>query len=138
MVRVYLPPGSGFARISISDSKVYGNGHGIRADDRSEVSIRNSSFSTNLNSGILAMSASQPVEITVDNCQVTNNGVANTSSGGIKANGALASIVISDNTISGNYNGITALNGADIFSFGSNRVSSNTVDGTPTGTLSSR
>lgn len=138
-VGVYVQPGAGgLATVSIAETKLYGNGHGLRADDRSVVSIRQSDVASNVNSGLLAMSGSQAVEIAVDNCQVTNNGVANPSSGGVKANGPLASIVISDNVITGNYNGISATGGGDVFSFGSNRVTSNTVDGTPTGTLTSR
>jgi hypothetical protein len=138
-VGVFVQPGAaGLATVSIAETKLYGNGHGLRADDRSVVSIRQSDVASNVNSGLFAMSGSQAVEIAVDNCQVTNNGVANPSSGGVKASGPLASIVISDNVITGNYNGINATGGGDVFSFGSNRVTSNTVDGTPTGTLTSR
>ena len=136
-VRV-TPGASGFAKVSIEHSRLYENGFGIKADDRSSISVRNSIISSNTNSGVKAQSSGQALEITVDDCQVTNNGTENSSASWINAMGALASIVISDNVISGNPYGISARDGGDIFSFGSNRVVGNDNDGTPTGTLSSR
>jgi hypothetical protein len=136
-VRV-TPGATGFARVSIEHSRLYENGMGIKAEDRSMSSLRDTVISSNVNSGVNAFSTSQAVEIVVDNCQVANNGVNNPSSAGIKAQGPMASVVASDNIVTGNNYGLFAGPGADIFSFGSNRVAGNNNDGTPTGTLSSR
>jgi hypothetical protein len=136
---VYVAPGaSGFAYVSIDNTRLNNNMYGLRAEARSMVSIRNSFVSNNTSNGITANSVTDPVEITVDSCQVTQNGINGSSAAGIKSNGVLASIVISENLISGNYNGLVASAGGDIFSFGSNRVVDNNVDGTPTGTLTTR
>jgi hypothetical protein len=136
---VYINPGaSGFAYVSIENTRLNNNLYGLRAEARSQVSIRNSFASNNISNGITANSATDPVEITVDNCQITQNGITGSMAAGIKSNGPMASIVISENLISGNYNGLIASAGADIFSFGSNRVVDNNVDGTPSGTLSTR
>ena len=136
---VYIEPGaSGFAYVSIDNTRLNNNMYGLRAEARSVVSIRNSFSSNNISNGITANSTSDPVEITIDNCQITQNGVTGPTSSGVKSNGTMASIVISDNLISGNYNGIIASGGADIVSFGSNRIVGNNVDGTPTGTLTTR
>lgn len=136
---VLVQPGAGgLATVTVTNSRLMDNSHGLRADDRSTVSARNSDFSNNANSGVLAISASQAVEITVDSCQLVNNGVGNASSAAIKSRGSLASILIADNTVTGNHNGIVRENGGDVFSFGRNRVSGNIVDGTATGTIATR
>jgi hypothetical protein len=132
------PGASGLAAASVVNTQLVSNAHGIKAEDRSVVSVRNSTLSFNTNSGFLASSAGQAVEASVDDCQITDNGATNPSSGGIKSSGALASVLISGNVITGNYRGIVAQSGGDIFSYGSNRISTNIVDGTPNGNLSTR
>ncbi len=133
-----VPGAGGFARVSIDNTRLLNNLYGLRADDRSMVSLRNSFVIGNDRNGILAMSASQAVEITADNNQITNNGVGFPTTAGVRAQGPLASVVISENVVSGNANGLSATAGGDIISFGSNRVVSNDVDGTSSGTISTR
>jgi hypothetical protein len=136
---IQITPGpSGFARAAIDNTRLIDNLLGLRADDRSMVSLRNSFVIGNDRNGILAFSTSQAVEITADNNQITNNGVGFSTSGGVKSQGPLASIVLSENVVSGNANGILVSGGGDVVSFGSNRVVSNDVDGSPTGTVSTR
>jgi len=130
--------GAGVATVTITNTRLFDNSHGLKAEDRSSVSIRNSDMSNNSNSGVLASSTIQAVEVTVDSCQVVNNGLGNASSAAIKAKGALASILIADNTVTGNYNGLVSQDGGDVVSFGRNRVSGNNVDGSPTGTIATR
>jgi len=136
-VRV-APGGAGVATVTIANSRLFDNGHGLKAEDRSTVSIRNSDVANNSNSGVQAFSAGQAVEITVDSCQVVNNGLGNPSSAALKANGALASMLIAENTVTGNYNGIVVEAGGDVLSFGGNRVSGNNTDGVPTGNIAKR
>ena len=137
---IYVLPGSGgSARVSISGTTISNNAGGVRIEDKSVVSIQNSTISSNSGNGIAANSISQPVEVTIDNSQITNNGVGVAGAAGVKSNGGLASVIISGNTITGNENGLAVSNGADIMSFGSNRVTANeNSDGSPTGTLSTR
>jgi hypothetical protein len=136
---IQITPGaSGFARASIDNTRMMNNLLGLRVDDRSVVSLRNSFVIGNARNGILASSTTQASEITADNNQITNNGVGYSTSAGVKSQGPLASIVISENVISGNANGILVTTGGDVVSFGSNRVVSNDVDGSPTGTVSTR
>ena len=129
----------GFARVSINRSTISGNAGGVRAEDKSVVSIQNTTISSNSGNGVAAVSGAQPVEITVDKSQVTNNGIGVASAAGIKSHGALASVVVSDNVIMGHENGLMMSGGADIMSFGSNRVTANdNTDGMPTGTMPTR
>lgn len=135
---IYVMPGAaGFANVSIENTKAINNKFGFRADERSIVSIRNSAATGNTNNGVLAYSAGQAVEITVDNCQIANNGIGNPTAAGVRAQGSFASVLISNNTISGNAYGVLADTGADIHSFGNNQIVSNWADGTPTGSLTS-
>ena len=133
-----VPGAGGFARVTIDHTRLLNNSFGLRADDRSMVALRNSFVTGNDRNGIIAVSVAQAVEITADNNQVTNNGVGFPGTAGVKAAGPLASVVISENVITGNANGISVLDGGDVMSFGSNRVVSNDVDGSPTGTMSTR
>lgn len=136
---ILVQPGAGgFARVSIDNTRLNNNLNGLLANDRSVVSIQNSFMSHNTNNGLMAFSAADAVEVNVGSSQITNNGIDNASGAGVRSQGALASVIISDNVISENPRGILAAGGGDIFSFGSNRVVSNTVDGSPTGTLTSR
>jgi len=136
---VLVEPGvSGVATVTISHSRLLDNGHGLKAEDRSTVSIRESDLANNLNSGVQASSTSQAVEVVVDSCQVVNNGIGNSASAGIKAKGPLASVLIAQNTVTGNYNGLVAQDGGDVVSFGSNRVGGNTVNGVPSATMQTR
>ena len=127
------------ARLVVHDSTISNNAGGVRAEDKSVVSIQNTTISSNSGNGVAAVSGAQPVEITVDKSQVTNNGIGVASAAGIKSHGALASVVVSDNVIMGNENGLMMSGGADIMSFGSNRVTANdNIDGMPTGTMPTR
>ena len=136
---VYVQPtATGFATVSIENTKLNNNSIGLEADDRSSVSINNSFISHNGIHGIIAFSGSAPVEVVINGSQITNNGLTSTSGAGIRSQGALASVVISDNIISENPRGIIAAGGGDVFSFGSNRVVSNTTDGSPSGVIATR
>lgn len=138
-IGVWVKPGAaGFAHVSLDNTRLNNNLTGLQAEDRSLVSMRNSFASHNGNNGIIAFCASEPVEISIDNSQITNNGLESASGSGVRSSGAFASVVISENLITGNPRGILASGGGDIFSFGSNRVVSNTFDGSPTGVLTSR
>ncbi|WP_242107772.1 right-handed parallel beta-helix repeat-containing protein [Luteimonas aquatica] len=132
------PGASGAARVSLSNVTLSNNKFGLRADDRSDVSVRDSLVTNNAGVGLLALSGSQASEMSIDSSQITLNGIGNASAAGVKSEGGLASVVISQNLITGNQNGLLSASGGDLLSFGSNRVTGNTVDGNPTGTLTTR
>ena len=136
---IYVLPGSGgFARVAINNTIISNNAGGVRVEDKSVVSIQNGTISSNTGNGVAAVSGSQPVEVTVNNSQITDNGIGMAGNAGVKSHGALASVIISDNVITGNENGLVTSGGADIISFGSNKVTANTNDGNPSGTIGTR
>jgi len=135
---IYIQPAAaGSAKVSISNTRLYQNLHGLVVEDRSVVSFDDGEISSNVNSGVKAESLATAVKVAVTGSQIANNGVANASSAGVKSQGPAATIVVGGNTIIGNYNGLLADLGV-LASFGNNQVHSNTVDGSPTVTVATR
>lgn len=110
------------------------NTFGVRAEDRSVVTVRNSTAAGNLNSGFLAVSTSQPVELNVERSTAVSNRNGTSNSSGVRADGAQATVRISDVVVINNDVGL-ALAGGTIASWGNNKVAGNTVNGSSNATL---
>ncbi|RWC52853.1 MAG: right-handed parallel beta-helix repeat-containing protein [Mesorhizobium sp.] len=127
------PTGSGVASVLIDNSTIENNNlAGVKADGTgntggSNTTIVNSSVSGNTNAGISILNpvGGPIIKIGADNVVVANNGVA----GGLRAEGANATIRVSRSTISGNGLGTNALSGGVISSYGNNQINGNTSDG---------
>lgn len=137
---IYISPGaSGQARVSISGTRLIGNSQGLRANGRSIVAMRDCVVAGSVNSGVLAVGSSTQIsEVTVENCQIVNNGATNPSSSGVYAAGALGVLRIGNNVITGNAYGIRTDGAGSVLSFGNNRIDGNTNDGNPTGTVAQK
>ena len=95
------------------------------------VVIRDSVVSNNIGDGILATSAPGMAAafIVVEHTSSVHN-----AGTGIRADGPRATIVLNDDTITGNGAGIGAVNGGQIISFGNNKNFNNIgLEGAPTG-----
>lgn len=133
------PGAAGSAWASVSYSQITGNnGYGLRAQDRSLVAVSDTRATANGYQGILGVSASQYVDITVTDCVLTDNGNGPLDAGAIQSNGALSIVRIAGNTITNNQFGLWAPSSGKILSFGNNNVTDNDTDGVPTGTLTTR
>jgi hypothetical protein len=127
------PTGSGFAKVVIDNSTIENNNlAGVKADGTSNTggsntTIANSSVSGNTNAGISILNpvGGPVIKIGVNNVVVANNGVA----GGLRAQGANATIRVSNSTISGNDLGTDISGGGVISSYGNNQINGNTSDG---------
>ena len=85
---ILVKPAAGIsAAAQVRDSILEQNVYGIRAEDRSSVSIERSTVAGNLNNGFLAISASQAVQMTIDSSIASNNRNPSSSSSGIQSNG---------------------------------------------------
>ena len=84
------------------------------------------------------MGATDVSDITVENCQIANNGYGASTGAGVQADGNLATVNISMNVIAKNEFGMRAINGGTVASWGNNRVIDNGTDGTPSTTVTSR
>ncbi|MFC5569861.1 hypothetical protein ACFPN1_07280 [Lysobacter yangpyeongensis] len=133
---IYVSPtGTGIATVSVSSTRLHENGFGLRANNRSIVAVSDSVASGNVNFGIASVSSGDFSDITVQNCQIANNGYGPSVGAGLLADGAAANLRISDNVVTNNDNGLRAINGGNIRSFGNNRVTDNVSDGSPTATI---
>jgi len=125
------PTGTGSARVSLRDVRVHGNANnGIRIDSTGNtsglvlVSMENSEVTGN-GSGISVVSPAGGAVQTRLLMQGSN--VSNNPGTGITANGAQVQLRVGNSTISFNGTGLSSLNGAQIFSYGDNRLGMNII-----------
>ncbi len=118
---VYVQPsGSAIARASLNGVTMNGNGRGLRAEDRSTVIVRNSFSTGNDNNGFVGLAVGAgTVDMTLENCVSSNNGAT-----GIYA-GSGTTVRLSNVTATRNADGLLAVGGGTIISFGNNRLLGN-------------
>jgi hypothetical protein len=108
------------ALATIDNVSLERNQFGLRVEDKSRVSIRDSVVHGNTAEGIVAFIAAVQTDIAVITTTVVNNDVV-----GIKAEGNVAFIRVTGSTITGNATGITQAAGGSIFSAGNNMLNGN-------------
>lgn len=121
---------------ALRNVRIVNNLFGIRIEDRSTISLSDCEITGNTNNGVLVISASIPAQATVERCLISNNG-GTPIHGGVKATGNLATVNLSNNTITHNFIGLLP-DGGDIISLGNNSVVDNGTDGNPTSTINTR
>jgi hypothetical protein len=105
------------------------NRFGLRVEDGGRATVRGSAASGNNTNGYLAVSAAGPALLTLEDSIAADN-----INNGVNAQGAQATVRMSNVTVVGNGTGLNAGGGA-IVSFGNNRVTGNVLDGSPTSTI---
>jgi hypothetical protein len=118
---VLIAPTGGTTKASLEHVVAEDNGFAFKVQDRSLVSIRNSSAAGNLFAAFRAGSTSMPVELFLDDVVAAHNG-----STGVAAVGALATVRLTNSTITGNAAGIS--NSGVIMTFNTNHISGNGSD----------
>jgi hypothetical protein len=133
---ILLKPAVGISvTAQVRDSVLEQNVYGIRAEDRASISIERCTVAGNLNNGLLAISASQAAQMTIDSSIASNNRNPSSNSSGIQSNGVLSTIRISNVVVTNNDIGLT-LAGGSVASWGNNKIAGNTVNGAPNSSLS--
>jgi hypothetical protein len=131
---IFVQPGStGPSFVVLDGVHLNSNEFGVRAFDYATVTIRNSVASQNTASGIRADSTSSagPATILVEHSQSSHN-----HGNGVIAVGT-AVVRITDVTVTDNLaNGVAAVSGGQVISFGNNSIDGNVVNGMPTSTIS--
>jgi parallel beta helix pectate lyase-like protein len=125
------PAGGGGVNASLDHEELTSNLYGVRAEDKSNVTIRNTNAALNSNNGFLAVSAASPTVMMVQNSTASNTGL-----NGIATTGGGATIRLNGNTITNNGTGLNSSGGGQIISFGNNAIAGNGTDGAPTSTIS--
>lgn len=116
---------SGVARVSIHHSTISRNGVGVRAEDASNVSIFNSSIVNNTGDGVVsAAPAGGGSTILVEDSEISHN-----SGNGLRTLNGASVLRVANSLISGNGTG-TLNTAGELCSFGNNRISGNTANGT--------
>jgi len=125
------PSGSTSVGLHFNHVEIVGASYGIRTDGSlltlgSSVStfVSDSEFFAMTNAAVNAFSTAGhgTVLATFDNTHILNTGV------GLKANGPLSSVVLTNNTVTGNGIGIQQQNGATVRTSGNNTIQNNTTN----------
>lgn len=130
---ILLKPGlNGTVNASLDGVKLNQNKQtGLRAEVRSNATIRNSVISGNTSNGVLALAAGAPgAAVSIENCVLSGNNP------GLQSNGAQATIRCSNVSIfnSGNFGGIFAAAGRYV-SFSNNKIDNTAGNDFPGGGL---
>lgn len=130
---ILVKPGvGGSATVVVDNVRMERNAlFGLRAEDNSKVTVRNSVATGGGSNGFLAFSTSGVVELSIEDSAATYN-----ATNGVKSEGNNAFVRISNMLITGNAMGLSAVSGGDILSFQNNRNDGNTANGAPTGNIS--
>jgi hypothetical protein len=121
------PTGSGKVKATLEKSQILSGNHGVYGEGGSNILSNEVVSSKNAGNGFTIMSLGV---LSIQNSVSSENGAA-----GVFSSGGFASARIANTTITGNANGLQ-ISGSTITSYGTNRIYSNTVDGTPTSTIS--
>ncbi len=130
---ILIKPAAAFnATATLTNVHMDRNLFGLRAEDRSKVSIFHSTASSNTNNGILAVANAAAVEINVANSTISGNGV-----NGVVTVGASATIRLRTSDIHTNGTGINTSLGGTIAGTtpNTNSISGNGVDGAVNATV---
>ena len=131
---ILVKPTAASATAHLENVIVEKNTFGVRAEDNSVVTVRNSTAAGNLNSGYFAMSWSQPAEINLENSSAVSQRNATSNSSGIRCEGAQAKVRLSNVTVINNDVGLNLISGS-IASWSNNKVFGNTINGSPNSTI---
>jgi len=125
---VYTHPGASVGmKVTLDHVHFDHNTIGLRADDGSTVTMKDSDISQSTLTGVFANTiGSTSVTMVVENCNVSQNLVD-----GVTSKGA-STIFLSNTSVTRNGGMGLRETGGTIVSFGNNRIASNGVDGNPT------
>lgn len=128
---ILLRPGAAGAVTATFDHVVASrNRIGIRVEDRSKATARDSVATDSTNFGFHVFSAGAAAELNIVSSTASNNGIA-----GIRSEGAASIARLTDTTISDNATGLVSATSGQIVSFGNNRLAGNPTPGVPTSTV---
>jgi hypothetical protein len=130
---VWIQPSGVLARVNVFNSKISDNSFGLRADSYTVVGVRHCQITGNVNSGVQASPTAGSATIAVDDSLIAFN-----FNGFIAQGPGVATIYISNNTITGNVNRSLGTTGGSVISFGNNAVSNNAVNTPPTATIATQ
>lgn len=139
-----IPTGSALAVADIDHVHLANNTSGLIVNstftsNAAWATIRDSQIVGNLFDGVLAKSGpSGNLKILAKNNVIANNSFSSASAAGLHADGAAAAIRMQDNSIVVNRTGVLLSNSGQIYSYGGNVISTNSINGTFTSTVATQ
>lgn len=123
-----LPAGGG-ASVTIEHSRLEGNLNGVSAQDSTQMTVRDSVVANNSSNGFLALSSTDSTELNIESCVASNNAAAGIKTSGVGGN--VATVRISNVTVTDNGTGLLAGAGGSIESYKNNTIAGNATNGSP-------
>lgn len=124
------PGAAGSAAVTLDGVELSNNRFGMRVEDRSKVTVRNSLAAGNQTNGFLLITTAVAAELNLESTVSSNN----TTGAGLRSDGAFSTARISNFSSFNNNNGLQTAAGGLIVSFGQNRIAGNANNGAPTST----
>jgi hypothetical protein len=124
------PAPGGLALAAIDGVKLTRNTVGIRVEDNSKVTITHSTVAGSTGDGIVAISSAGATLVTVEDSTSVNNGA-----GGIRSEGANATVRLTRTTVTGNDTALVRVASGAIVSYSSNVFDGNTNGSTPSSSV---
>jgi hypothetical protein len=125
---ILVKPAAGASAVaSIDNVRLERTNFGVRVEDGSIATVRNSVITKCAVGGVIAVSVGGTASISLDGTALIKN-----SGAAVTSNGALAQVRLADVTIFDNTSGLVSLSSGKILSFGNNM---NSDSGTPTGPI---
>ncbi len=124
---VFTPTGVAVARGVLDNVNIENNRVGLRINQNSIVTVRDSVISSSINGGITVSSSTAAAILSIESSTINGNG-----SHGIRSDGSAAIVRMATTSIFNNNAGLVADSGGQIFSFVNNHVFGNNIDGTAT------
>jgi hypothetical protein len=125
---ILIKPAAGASAVALIDNvRLERTNFGVRVEDGSTATVRNSVITKCAVGGVTAVSAGGSASISLDGTALIKN-----SGAAVTANGAMAQVRLAHVTVFDNASGLVSLSSGKILSFGNNMISDS---GTPTGPI---
>lgn len=127
---IFVAPGvGGSVTGTVSNVRLERNKAGLRIQDRTVLSVRDTYAVGNQFSGFIVGATAVNAGLTLERCTSSGN------SPGVRVDGAFANIRMTECTVTGNGNGLEIANGGKIWSWGNNYIDGNAGGVLPNGVL---
>lgn len=127
---INVVPGAGATVTgAISNVRLERNAAGLRTQNRTNISVRDTVASGNTFSGFIVAAPSAEAKLALERCTAVGNGP------GVRVEGSFANVRMTECTVTGNSKGLDIVNGGKIWSWGNNYVDGNFATDLPNGDL---
>lgn len=124
------PAAAASVQLVLDRCRLHNNTFGLRLEDRTTATIRNSTIAGNVTHGVVSVFTAAAVAVNLESCNLSQN-----VSSGLRSVGAQSTIRYSNCMINNNALGLESVFAGALISYQNNNVGGNTADGARTGTI---